>query len=90
MTAAKLLSELRSLDIKIWSDNGELFCNAPKGALTADLRAAISQHKAEILAFLSDASVDIKRGCFRILDQQITNAKSLGFGSNWQRRQVGT
>jgi hypothetical protein len=51
MTAAKLLSELRSLDIKIWSDNGELFCNAPKGALTAELRAAISDHKAEIITF---------------------------------------
>jgi amino acid adenylation domain-containing protein len=60
MTTAKLISELRSLDVKIWSDNGELFCNAPKGVLTADLRAAISERKAEILAFLSGASVAVR------------------------------
>jgi amino acid adenylation domain-containing protein len=56
MTTAELLSNLRSLDVKIWADNGQLYCNAPKGALTADLRAQISERKAEILAFLRDAS----------------------------------
>jgi hypothetical protein len=46
MTAAELLSKLRTLDVKIRADNGQLFCNAPKGALTAELRAAIGERKA--------------------------------------------
>ncbi|MGH7835122.1 MAG: condensation domain-containing protein, partial [Candidatus Binatia bacterium] len=60
MTTAELLSKLRSLDVKIWADDGELYCNAPKGALTAQLRAEISQHKAEVLAFLRDASATVR------------------------------
>lgn len=60
MTAAELLSKLRSLDVNIWADNGQLCCNAPKGALTEDLRTAMSERKAEILAFLSDASAQVR------------------------------
>jgi hypothetical protein len=56
MTTAELLSNLRGLDVKIWAENGQLCCNGPKGALTAELRAALSERKAEILAFLRDAS----------------------------------
>jgi amino acid adenylation domain-containing protein/FkbM family methyltransferase len=56
MTANALLSRLRSLDIKIWAENGELCCNAPKGALTAEVRTALNAHKAEILVMLSQAS----------------------------------
>jgi hypothetical protein len=55
LTAAELLSKLRSLEVKIWADNGELCCNAPQGVLTAELRAALSEHKAEILAVLGRA-----------------------------------
>jgi amino acid adenylation domain-containing protein len=56
MTVHELLSKLRSLDVKIWADKGELFCNAPKGTLRAELRAEINERKAEILGFLHDAS----------------------------------
>lgn len=52
MTTAELLAHLRDLKIKVRADNERLVCNAPKGALTADLRSAISERKAEILAFL--------------------------------------
>ena len=51
MTTAELLSKLRGLNVNIWADNGELRCSAPKGALTSELRAALSERKAEILAF---------------------------------------
>lgn len=56
MSVSELLSKLRSRDIKIRAEDGQLLCNAPKGALTGELRAEISQRKAEILAFLRDAS----------------------------------
>ncbi|MGH7833539.1 MAG: condensation domain-containing protein, partial [Candidatus Binatia bacterium] len=36
------------------ADNDRLVCNGPKGALTPDLRAAISERKAEILSLLRD------------------------------------
>jgi amino acid adenylation domain-containing protein len=57
MNITELLSELRRREVKIWASNGELFCNAPNGALTGDLRAEISERKAEILGFLRDVSV---------------------------------
>ncbi|MGH7794618.1 MAG: amino acid adenylation domain-containing protein [Candidatus Binatia bacterium] len=56
MNVTELLSKLRRSEVKIWAENGQLFCNAPKGALAAELRAEISERKAEILAFLRDAS----------------------------------
>jgi hypothetical protein len=40
------------MKIRVWVDNDRLICNGPKGALTPDVRAAISEHKVEILAFL--------------------------------------
>jgi hypothetical protein len=52
LTAAEVLAKLRSLDVQIWADNEELYCNGPRGALTAELRAALTEHKAEILALL--------------------------------------
>jgi amino acid adenylation domain-containing protein len=57
MSVTDLLSRLRSQDIKIRNENGQLRCNAPKGALTAELRAEISERKADILAFLRNACV---------------------------------
>jgi amino acid adenylation domain-containing protein len=56
MTTAELLSHLRSLDVKVWADNGQLFCNGPKGVLTPILRDAIIERKAEILAHLDNAA----------------------------------
>jgi amino acid adenylation domain-containing protein len=56
MTIAELLFKLRSLDVKIWADNGQLRCDTPKGVLTPELRAALNGHKAEILALLQEAS----------------------------------
>ncbi len=55
MTAAELLSKLRSLNVNIRVDAGNLCCNGPQGALTAELWAALNEHKAEILAWLDRA-----------------------------------
>ena len=56
MTAAELLTRLRSLDVRIWSDKGQLQCNGPKEALTAELRAALTERKPEILELLNQAN----------------------------------
>jgi thioesterase domain-containing protein len=52
---AALLSELRSLGIRVWLDGGQLRCDAPAGVMTADLRDALRQRKAEITEFLQAA-----------------------------------
>ena len=52
---AALLSELRSLDIRVKWDGAQLRCDAPAGVVTADLRDAIRQRKAEITEFLRAA-----------------------------------
>ena len=55
MTALELLSNLSSKDIELWADGDRLRYNAPKGALTPDLRKELSAHKSEILALLRQA-----------------------------------
>ena len=65
-TIEKFLSDLTDLDIKLWVENvngapqGEvrLRCKAPKGTLTSDIRAQLSERKAEIIAFLQQTSLD--------------------------------
>ena len=52
MTTLELLSNLSSKDIEIWADGDRLRYNAPKGALTPDLRKELAARKPEILALL--------------------------------------
>ena len=54
-TVNELLSHLRNLDIKLWAEGQRLRYNAPQGVLTPELRAELTQRKAEILAFLQQA-----------------------------------
>jgi len=56
MTTAEFLSSLRRLDVKVWVEKGEIYCNAPKGVLTPALRAELAEREAEILAFLRSAA----------------------------------
>ena len=60
MTAEDLLAHLRSLGIEVWADGDWLRYNAPKGALTPDLRAELTNHKSEILTLLRESNPDIK------------------------------
>jgi amino acid adenylation domain-containing protein len=55
MTSAELVSHLRSRDIRVWSENGQLRINGPKGSLTPDLRAMLAAQKDELLSFLMEA-----------------------------------
>ncbi|MDQ5848904.1 MAG: thioesterase domain-containing protein [Pseudomonadota bacterium] len=55
MSIAAFHSELRRRDIQVWTDGGQLRCNAPAGALTPELRDELRTRKAEILEFLRSA-----------------------------------
>jgi amino acid adenylation domain-containing protein len=52
----EFLSYLRTLDINIFVEGEILRCNAPEGIITPELRAEISQKKAEIVSFLKAAN----------------------------------
>ena len=52
MTVSELLAELQQLDITIWADGDRLRLNAPKWAVTPELRAKLSSHKAELIECL--------------------------------------
>ena len=58
-TINQFLSELNSLDVKLWTESSpeanskvRLRCNAPKDVLTPDLKTELTRRKAEILEFL--------------------------------------
>ena len=56
MKTVEFISYLRSLDINIFVEGSRLRCNAPEGIITPELRAEISQKKAEIISFLQAAN----------------------------------
>ncbi|MFB2896155.1 condensation domain-containing protein, partial [Aerosakkonemataceae cyanobacterium BLCC-F50] len=55
MKVGEFLSYLNSLDIKIWLEEEKLRYQAPKGAMTAEIKQEIGTRKPEILAFLKAA-----------------------------------
>ena len=56
MTTAELFSQLDKANVQVRADNGRLIVNGPREALTPELRAELSERKAQIIAFLSDRS----------------------------------
>ena len=55
-TVEEFLSEIGMLDIKLWVEGDRLKFNAPKGAMTPELVDQLRARKAELIAFLKDAS----------------------------------
>ena len=53
MNAAHLLSELRTLGVKVWPDAGALRFKAPAGAMTPELTARLKAAKPDLLAILA-------------------------------------
>ena len=53
MNSVGLLNDLRGRGIELTPDNGDIWLSAPKGALTAELRSALTEHKPEILLELA-------------------------------------
>ena len=48
-----LLAELARRGVEVWAEEGRLRYRAPRGALTAELRSGLAEHKAAILARLA-------------------------------------
>ncbi|MBD2440161.1 non-ribosomal peptide synthetase [Nostoc sp. FACHB-110] len=48
----EFLSEVKKLGIKIFLDGNNLRCNAPKGAITPEIKANLTNWKSEIVAYL--------------------------------------
>jgi hypothetical protein len=61
VTAAVLIRELVDAGIRLSRNGDRLRVEAPKGALTADLKAVLTEHKAELLDALSiDPRADLR------------------------------
>jgi hypothetical protein len=54
MTLGELLAELNRRGLEVWADGETLRIRGPKGAADKGLRAALAQHKSEILALLRE------------------------------------
>jgi hypothetical protein len=52
VNTAAFLATLRSRDIQVWADAGQLRCSAPPGTLNSEFRQELRQRKADILKFL--------------------------------------
>jgi hypothetical protein len=52
MNVSELLEDLTQKGVQLWTDNGKLKVNSPKGLLSAEQRTELAQRKTEILAFL--------------------------------------
>ncbi len=52
MTPIELLATLRRLGAEVTIDGEDLICRAPQGVITDDLRAALTEHKPAVIAFL--------------------------------------
>ena len=57
MKVVEFLSYLKGLDIKLWAEEEKLRYQAPKGAMTTEIKAAIAAQKTEILDFLKAAQI---------------------------------
>ena len=76
MRAAEFISYLRSLDVRLWAEDGNLRCNAPKGVLTPTLRAQLVERKAELLTLLQDSATS-RGGVGAILLQPVPRQEHL-------------
>lgn len=52
MSTEQLLTELRTLDIRLFVEGDRLRCSAPKGSLTSELEQRIAAHKPELIRAL--------------------------------------
>ncbi|MEV0005296.1 amino acid adenylation domain-containing protein [Micromonospora sp. NPDC050980] len=57
MNGQDLIAELADLGVRLWEEDGQLRFRAPAGVLTDQRRAALRQHREEVLAALRDAAV---------------------------------
>ena len=56
MSPLELLAELRARDIRLWCEGDKLRYDAPEGAFSDELRAAVVRHKPELVRLLARES----------------------------------
>lgn len=61
MTGEVLIEQLRDRDIRLSANGDQLVVDAPRGALTEQLRGTLQEHKAELLAVLTDRNLWARR-----------------------------
>ncbi len=54
-TIDAFLVHLKSLNVKLWNEDGDLCYSAPDAAMTPALRTELAEHKTEIIKFLNQA-----------------------------------
>jgi thioesterase domain-containing protein len=59
MTTAEFLSRLRERDVRLWLEDGQLKCDAPRGALDDGWREQLSVRKAELATLLAEAEATL-------------------------------
>ncbi|MGE0684114.1 MAG: thioesterase domain-containing protein [Candidatus Binatia bacterium] len=55
MTTFEFLSQLKTLDVRVWLEGDRLRCSAPSAVLTPELQGELSNRKEDILTFLRAA-----------------------------------
>ena len=60
--AERLLEELGSCDVEVWIDGGDLRYRAPAGAMTAELKARLTEHKGALISSLGARERGRRRG----------------------------
>ncbi|MEV4202904.1 amino acid adenylation domain-containing protein [Micromonospora globbae] len=94
MNGQDLVAELAQLGVQLWEEDGQLRFRAPTGVLTEQRRAALRQHREQVLAVVRDAAVptavphpDQRYEPFPLTDVQ--SAYLLGRGDSYAYGGVG-
>ena len=62
MKTNELLAELRRRKVRLWTEQGELKCAAPKGSLTPELRELLVERKAELIGLVGSVQKEVGNG----------------------------
>ena len=65
MNLEDLLGDLSSRGVKIWAEDGQLRVRAPQGAVTSELKAALTEHKPELLRLLGQQRISEQAAALR-------------------------
>ncbi|NEO74615.1 condensation domain-containing protein, partial [Moorena sp. SIO3H5] len=60
MKTVNFISYLQNLGVKLWIEQEQLECYAPKGVMTAELKRNLVERKTEILEFLREVQITQK------------------------------
>jgi non-ribosomal peptide synthetase component F len=90
MKTIELLSRLRGLDVKLWTEADRLRYSAPDGVITPALRSEMTERKADILAFLRRAEAAVKPAAPAILPVSRNGEAPLSFAQQrlWVQDQL--